>query len=271
MVRNAVLIGVALAAALPANGRALVWLDAATIAGGAAALAALYAARRRDARERRCARARCGPAHERRAARLPRPALGPGRGARRAWSPRSRGRSACFTSVCRPRARCVGREGPRPGEAAPVVEVEDWSGGRLRLGAPDPEGASTLLLFVAPGCPVCKVVLPDRALAARAEGGRLRLVVASDGTRAEHEAFVREQRLERETLRALGGARARLAGASPALCGADRRAGDRAGARSRQHARASREPARGARAGRGLDPGVPGASARRARPSGGGT
>ena len=44
VVRNAVLIAIALAAALPASGRALVWLDAATIAGGAAALAALYAA-----------------------------------------------------------------------------------------------------------------------------------------------------------------------------------------------------------------------------------
>jgi len=44
VVRNAVLVAIALVAALPASGRALVWIDAATIAGGAAALAALYAA-----------------------------------------------------------------------------------------------------------------------------------------------------------------------------------------------------------------------------------
>jgi uncharacterized membrane protein YphA (DoxX/SURF4 family) len=44
VVRNAVLIGIALAAALPATGRALGWIDATTIVGGAAALAALYAA-----------------------------------------------------------------------------------------------------------------------------------------------------------------------------------------------------------------------------------
>jgi hypothetical protein len=44
VVRNVVLVAIALAAALPASGRALVALDAATIAGGAAALAALYAA-----------------------------------------------------------------------------------------------------------------------------------------------------------------------------------------------------------------------------------
>jgi len=98
-----------------------------------------------------------------------------------------------------PAGALVGREGPRPGEAAPVVEVEDWSGSRLRLGAPEAEGASTLLLFVSPGCPICKVVLPVARSLRTAEGGRLRLVVASDGSRAEHAAFVREQRLERES------------------------------------------------------------------------
>lgn len=42
--RNLALVLLALLAALPSSGRALVWLDAPTIAGGAAALAALYAA-----------------------------------------------------------------------------------------------------------------------------------------------------------------------------------------------------------------------------------
>jgi methylamine dehydrogenase accessory protein MauD len=98
-----------------------------------------------------------------------------------------------------PAGALLGREGPRPGDAAPVVEVEDWNGHRLQLGAPEPDGASTLLLFVAPGCPVCKVVLPVARSLRAAEGGRLRLVVASDGgTRAEHAEFVREQHLERE-------------------------------------------------------------------------
>lgn len=98
-----------------------------------------------------------------------------------------------------PAGALLGREAPRPGEPAPVVEVEDWQGERLRLGAPDPDGANTLLLFVAPGCPVCKVVLPVARSLRAAEGGRLRLVVASDGgARAAHADFVREQHLERE-------------------------------------------------------------------------
>jgi hypothetical protein len=44
LARNAVLIALALAAALPASGRALTALDAVSIAGGAGTLAALYAA-----------------------------------------------------------------------------------------------------------------------------------------------------------------------------------------------------------------------------------
>jgi methylamine dehydrogenase accessory protein MauD len=99
-----------------------------------------------------------------------------------------------------PAGALLGREGPRPGEPAPVVEVEDGEGARLRIGAPDPGGASTLLLFVAPACPICKVVLPIARSLRSAEGGRLRLVIASDGPRGEHEAFLREQRLERETV-----------------------------------------------------------------------
>jgi methylamine dehydrogenase accessory protein MauD len=97
-----------------------------------------------------------------------------------------------------PAGALLGRESPRPGEPAPVLDVTDWAGRPLRLGAPDPDGASTLLLFVSPDCPVCKVVLPVARSLRAAEGGRLRLVVASDGERERHAAFVREQRLERE-------------------------------------------------------------------------
>jgi methylamine dehydrogenase accessory protein MauD len=98
-----------------------------------------------------------------------------------------------------PAGALVGREGPRAGEPAPVLEVEDWNGRRLRVGAPDPDGPSTLLLFVAPGCPVCKVVLPIARALAASEPAALRLVVASDGSRADHEAFVREHGLARES------------------------------------------------------------------------
>jgi methylamine dehydrogenase accessory protein MauD len=85
--------------------------------------------------------------------------------------------------------------GPAVGEAAPVVAVEDLAGAPREVGGPSPEGRSTLVFFLSPTCPVCKALLPVLASVARAEGERLRIVLASDGPRAEHEAFVREQGL----------------------------------------------------------------------------
>lgn len=87
------------------------------------------------------------------------------------------------------------RGGPAVGEAAPVLEVEDWSGRTHRVGGADPEGRSTLLYFVSPTCPICKTLLPVVDSVAAAEGASLRLLLASDGTREEHETFVAEHGL----------------------------------------------------------------------------
>ncbi len=87
------------------------------------------------------------------------------------------------------------RGGPAVGEAAPVLEVADWSGRTHRVGGVDPEGRSTLLYFVSPSCPVCKMLLPVVDSVAAAEGASLRLLLASDGSREEHEAFVAEHGL----------------------------------------------------------------------------
>jgi len=84
--------------------------------------------------------------------------------------------------------------GPETGAAAPVVEVEDWRGTRLRVGGPDPGGRSLLLMFVSPSCPVCRTLLPSLRSLARS-GRAPRVLLASDGVRAEHEAFVREHDL----------------------------------------------------------------------------
>jgi methylamine dehydrogenase accessory protein MauD len=89
-------------------------------------------------------------------------------------------------------------DGPRVGEAAPELEVESWSGQRLRLGGVDPDGRATLLVFVSPSCPVCKALLPALEAVRREQARQLRAVLVSDGARSEHEAFVREHRLERQ-------------------------------------------------------------------------
>ena len=84
--------------------------------------------------------------------------------------------------------------GPQPGEAVPVLELEDFAGRRMAIGGTDAAGRSTLLVFVAPSCPVCRTLLPAlRSLAKRERS--LRIVLASDGPRAEHEVFVREHAL----------------------------------------------------------------------------
>ena len=89
-----------------------------------------------------------------------------------------------------PAGALVTGAGPRVGEAAPLLEVEDWSGNQRRLGGPDAEGRSTLLFFLSPTCPVCKSLLPVLDPVASAEEGDVQILLASDGPRDEHEAFV---------------------------------------------------------------------------------
>jgi len=92
-------------------------------------------------------------------------------------------------------ALMVGR-GPAVGEAAPVIRVETFSGAARDVGGPSADGSMTLLFFLSPTCPVCKRLLPALRSLVRHEGPALRLLLASDGAREEHEAFVREQRLD---------------------------------------------------------------------------
>jgi methylamine dehydrogenase accessory protein MauD len=91
-----------------------------------------------------------------------------------------------------PAGALMAQSGPVVGEPAPVVEVQSWSGGLLSIGAPAGDDAATLLFFLSPTCPVCKTLLPVLDSIRRTEGGGLRIVLASDGPRTEHEAFVSE-------------------------------------------------------------------------------
>lgn len=95
-----------------------------------------------------------------------------------------------------PAGALMGSQGPRVGEAAPVMKMNDWSGALVTVGGAVTDGKSTLLFFLSPTCPVCKTLLPVLDSVARAEQRWLRLVFASDGPRAEHEAFVGEHHLD---------------------------------------------------------------------------
>lgn len=86
--------------------------------------------------------------------------------------------------------------GPKVGEAAPTVEVEDLTGVSHTIGGPHPQGRSTMIVFVSPTCPVCKTLLPAVRTARTAERDWLDFVLASDGDPAAQRRFVAEQRLE---------------------------------------------------------------------------
>lgn len=86
--------------------------------------------------------------------------------------------------------------GLKAGEAAPAVEVETLAGERLHVGAAHPRGADTLVMFVAPTCPVCKSLLPALRAIRRSEQPPVDVVLASDGVRAEHAAFVAAESLQ---------------------------------------------------------------------------
>jgi len=79
--------------------------------------------------------------------------------------------------------------GPAVGEAAPRLALEAFDGSSLSVGAGDPSGRRTLLFFLSPSCPVCETLLPTLARICRGQP-ELRVVYASDGERAEHEAFL---------------------------------------------------------------------------------
>jgi methylamine dehydrogenase accessory protein MauD len=86
--------------------------------------------------------------------------------------------------------------GPKPGEAAPVLEVEDLHGRKLRVGGERANGRSLMLVFVSPTCPVCKTLLPVIRSSSVAEHRWLDFVLASDGGVEAQRRFVDENRLE---------------------------------------------------------------------------
>ena len=66
-------------------------------------------------------------------------------------------------------------EGPPLGEAPEPIDAVDTEARRVTVGGP---GSWQLLMFVSPGCPVCREVLPSIEAVARVE--KLRAVVVSD-------------------------------------------------------------------------------------------
>jgi methylamine dehydrogenase accessory protein MauD len=78
------------------------------------------------------------------------------------------------------------------GESAPIVAVTDLDGVSRNVGGARADGKNTLVMFVSPTCPVCKVLLPVLRSSARAEQQWLDILLASDGEIAKHTEFRRQ-------------------------------------------------------------------------------
>ncbi len=98
-----------------------------------------------------------------------------------------------------PAGALVGTRGPAVGEAGPVVDLQTWDGRPLRVGGEAENSRDTMLFFISPTCPVCKVLLPIVDSIARRERESLDIIFASDGERSEHESFVANHGLDRKT------------------------------------------------------------------------
>ncbi len=84
----------------------------------------------------------------------------------------------------------------KAGEAAPQFNLPSLTGGVVRLGGENVHKQSTLLFFLSPTCPVCKILLPVLRSVQAQERSWLRVVFASDGAEGEHLEFIKQQALE---------------------------------------------------------------------------
>ncbi len=94
-----------------------------------------------------------------------------------------------------PAGALVAEDQPSVGDPAPRFYLPDWHGNLIDIGGENTAGRNTLLVFVSPGCPICKTILPIVRSIAHAEAKQLQVVLASDGTREEHTDFVEGNRL----------------------------------------------------------------------------
>jgi methylamine dehydrogenase accessory protein MauD len=86
--------------------------------------------------------------------------------------------------------------GPKVGDPAPLWSGGDLFGRPVQLGGVSDDGRGTLLLFVAPGCPVCESLLPVVRRLGVEEAPRMRVVFASDGEQEAQRRFAEQKRLD---------------------------------------------------------------------------
>ena len=81
----------------------------------------------------------------------------------------------------------------RAGDPAPAFTLETLDGATVIIGA---GGSAQLLFFLAPDCPISRMLLPVLKSVQQDEESVEVLLASDGGERAEHEAYVVEQRLQ---------------------------------------------------------------------------
>jgi len=78
--------------------------------------------------------------------------------------------------------------GPKVGEPAPRLEAITLAGRQITLGLRSLDGRPSLLVFVSPDCPICKVVIPLAKALASSE--RIDVIFIGDGVESELRGLV---------------------------------------------------------------------------------
>lgn len=91
-----------------------------------------------------------------------------------------------------PLGAMVTDNGPEIGDKAPTFQLDDFSGKRVEIGSV--QHRDTLLVFLAPSCPMCNKLLPTMRALGREE--HLDVIIVSDGAREDHERFLRKHQID---------------------------------------------------------------------------
>jgi methylamine dehydrogenase accessory protein MauD len=87
-------------------------------------------------------------------------------------------------------------EGVKIGATPPALALRTVDGNEFTVGGVQPKGVSTLVMFLAPDCPVCARLLPAVLAIAEQERDWLSIVFASDGANMDHLSFWRTKGLQ---------------------------------------------------------------------------
>ena len=84
--------------------------------------------------------------------------------------------------------------GPEVGEMAPTLRVRSLANEIVQIGGTHAKGRTTLLMFVSPGCPVCKKLLPIAKSFSSRE--HLDVILVGDGDSEEQRRMIQKEGLQ---------------------------------------------------------------------------